>query len=168
MSNKAMPNLSDPDIEEDQTLADFARAARKLAANVLRLVAGGGNVHQLAENVSSLYDAMDRYHDVHHAYPSQRHWNQALDVDKDRYEVRYRGGNESPGLDSVDEGQRLAFDRTIEICGMRKGLFQMAAAMLIQQRPQTVAGEQKFYENLRLLGDLEERTREHHQPCSRS
>ncbi|SFZ80828.1 hypothetical protein SAMN02983003_0157 [Devosia enhydra] len=162
MNIKTVPNQTDIDIEASQTLVDFDRAARELAANVLRLVAGGGRAHGLSENVDNLYDAIDRYHKVHHAYPSQHQWNQALNVNAAWFELNSRGIDESLSPENMDERQRLAFDRAIAISGIRDGMLQMAASMLMHQIPQQAAGEAKFYENFHHLIDLQERSRDHH------
>lgn len=166
MTIKVVSSQTHTDVEREQTLGDFKWAARELAANVLRLVRGGGKAYEIPENIDNLYHAMARYREVHHAYPSQYEWNRALHANKAWSELRPRWDPDNINFKDMDEGDRLAFDQMIAISGIRDGMLQMAASMLIHQVPQQAAGEREFYQSFHELVDLRERSRKHYQRLS--
>ncbi len=144
---KIISSQSDEDIRRNETAADMAHAVRILAGNLLRVVRGAGKAYELLPQCLACLEAARAYYDAHSDWPSTHLYSEWLNWDSAESEV------------SLDKRSAYAIHREIAESHIARGVLQIIASRLLDERLQEAAGDRELTDGLALL----ERTRREQQ-----
>jgi hypothetical protein len=142
---KVVDENSEADIARQQAKWRVDTARRNLAGNLIRVVRGAGRAWDLPQQTQELLQAFIEYQEAAGHLPSSQEMEKALSIDIDRDQ-----------LDSTDGEYRAKVAAREMIIG---GALRMAAARILDQRLQVVAGEKEFDDGLRYLEQARETLR---------
>jgi hypothetical protein len=138
----------------------LTRDLRKFAADFLRITSGSGKPLDLLRQTEKLTASLQAYADAHDgALPTPKTVHQILE------RIEYR-----PWIKEVDEASRQRWEedgtyaRNDAVAGIIKAGLRMVASELVDQLTQRRSAESEFYEQIRRLEEVREKSRRRHNP----
>lgn len=129
----------------------FALAIRVAAANLLRIVRGAGNPHELLFQFQETLAAALKYQEYHGHSPAVDSY---LRVESKVRKLNERIRNGELNRSSMREDG--TFDRLRAEDSVIRGALQMVASEMVGQSSQAAAGENEFHDGLRELRRIRE------------
>ncbi|OKO73194.1 hypothetical protein AC630_29100 [Bradyrhizobium sp. AS23.2] len=161
---RVVSEQSEADIKKQRAHDQLSRDLRRFAANFLRLTSGSGKALELLPQLEKLSASIKAYADAYDgALPSQKTVHQILDSRAALIEYR-------PWIKDVDEASRRRWEadgtyaRNDAVAGIIKAGLRMVASELVDQLTQHSAAEDLFYEQIRRLEDVREKSRRQNNP----
>jgi hypothetical protein len=139
---RVVSSQSDKDIRRKETEQQMRALVRDLAANILRVVRGGGRAYSLLLQMQESIVAAQEYHAAHDQWPS--------DLDLTRWL------NWEPPIEQ--DMARWAIDREEARRTIVRGSLQLAASRLVDQPLHVAAGEREISEGVHFLNALRDET----------
>lgn len=129
---KLVSSNTDAEIERKRLTDQVERAARELAANVLRVVRGAGKSYELVGQAANLAVLSQQYFEVAGVWPDTE-IAEAIALPEPR---RHSGLDEAELL--IQRGLHTA----------TRGALQLAASEIVGQRTQATAGESELFDGI--------------------
>jgi hypothetical protein len=126
---------SETDLARRFALQKIDGALRNLAANVLRVIRGGGKSWEIPEQAQDLVKALADYETAVGHLPHSDDLDSMLSVSRDPDRL---GGMEDEVLEKLEDEESII-----------GGALRIVAARLLDQHLQVAAGEKEFHEGLR-------------------
>jgi hypothetical protein len=164
MALRVVSEQSEKDILKKRAHDQLTRDLRRFAANFLRITSGSGKPLDLLRQIERLTTSLQTYADAHDgALPPAKTVHEILDSRAALIEYR-------PWVKEVDEASRRRWEedgtyaRNDAVAGIIKAGLRMVASELVDQLTQRSTAESEFYEQIRRLEDLREKSRRRHNP----
>ncbi|KRR06199.1 hypothetical protein CQ12_11475 [Bradyrhizobium jicamae] len=164
MALRVVSEQSEKDILKKRAHDQLTRDLRRFAANFLRITSGSGKPLDLLRQTEKLTASLQAYAIAHDgALPTPRTVHQILDSRAALIEYR-------PWIKEVDEASRRRWEedgtnaRNDAVAGIIKAGLRMMASELVDQLTQHSTAESEFYEQIRRLEDVKEKSRRRHNP----
>lgn len=154
---KLVTDKSDAAISRAQAEAKIKAAARELAANVLRTVAGAGRPGFLAIDASALLAATNNYEEVIRV-DKKGHSGIAADLIRSALNPEETFIENRPGAKEIEENLERAFKAAIK--KFTCGALRFAAATLLDQMTQQTLANHEIHEGLRMIEKLRKERRQ--------
>jgi hypothetical protein len=142
MSDDTGPRLisenSQAQIDKERAAAQVSWPLRDLAANLLRIIRGAGKPEEIIRQIDELIRALVAYKDATGQSPPPHELASMLDIDRLK--------DWTANLRDAHLQRHYAEEQII------RGALQQAASRLLNQAPQTSAGEQEMHVGIRELG----------------
>ena len=164
MTLRVASEQSEKNILKKRAHDQLTRDLRRFAANFLRITSGSGKPLELPRQMEKLSASLRAYADAHDgALPSPKTVHQILDSRAALIEYR-------PWIKDVDEASRRRWEadgtyaRNDAVAGIIKAGLRMVASELVDQLTQHSTAESEFYEQIRRLEEVREKSRRRHSP----
>jgi hypothetical protein len=135
-------------------------ALREVTANLLRIVRGAGKSYELIRHFSEVIRAVSGFKDAAGHWPSAMMLSSALKLDDEVSEIyeRHRSGQISQ--ESIDRWKRDGtFERMYAERVIHRGVLQIIASKLLEQKVQVSAGESEMHQGIRDVIEAREKRR---------
>jgi hypothetical protein len=164
MALRIVSEQSEKNIRKKRAHDQLTRDLRAFAAHFLRVTSGSGKPLDLLRRTEKLTASLRAYADVHEgSLPSPRTVHQILDSRAALIEYR-------PWIKEIDEASKRrweedgTFARNDAVAGIIKAGLRMVASELVDQLTQHSVAESEFYEQIRRLENVREKSRRRHNP----
>jgi hypothetical protein len=164
MALTVVSEQSEKNILKKRAHDQLTRDLRRFAANFLRIASGSGKPLDLLRQTEKLTASLQAHADAHDgALPTPKTVHQILDSRAALIEYR-------PWIKEVDETSRRRWEedgtyaRSDAVAGIVKAGLMMVASELVDQLTQHSIAESEFYEQIRRLEDVREKSRRRRNP----
>jgi hypothetical protein len=141
-----------------QALEILEDALHQLTANLLRVVRGAGNPHQIGPDATACTDAMITYRNAYGLWPASDVLAEIVHFKGELAQYRTDRSQRDVASQEADT-RRMAAKH--EIC---RGVLQIIASDLLGQIPQRAAGESEFRQGINKFRDADDAYRRTHRP----